>query len=159
MVSRGSQRIGVLRVKRTFVDTSMLLCCYFAFVLSILEYCYSVWRSTAECLLERQVYSVVIIWPPNAMAASAAHPLVFELSRCRTFQFVIVSCRPRFECGLTFTTLCLTPERWTGSRVQSTVGCFLEFTSVFRGAGACGVAKATFKLLCFSRSGLCCWFL
>ena len=37
-----------------------------------------------------------------------------------------VSCRPRFECGMTFPTLCLTPDRWMGSRVQSTVGCFRE---------------------------------
>ena len=30
-----------------------------------------------------------------------------------------VSYRPRFECGMTFPPLCLTPERWMGSRVQS----------------------------------------
>ena len=34
-----------------------------------------------------------------------------------------LSCRIRFECGMTFHTLCLTPERWMGSRVLST-GCF-----------------------------------
>ena len=40
IVSLVSQRIGILRlVKRIFVDTSVLLHCYFAFVLSILEYC------------------------------------------------------------------------------------------------------------------------
>ena len=37
-----------------------------------------------------------------------------------------VSCRLRLECGMTFPTLCLTPERWIGSRVQSTVGCYPE---------------------------------
>ena len=37
-----------------------------------------------------------------------------------------VSCLPRFECGMTLTTMCLIPERWMGSRVQSTVGCFYE---------------------------------
>ena len=37
-----------------------------------------------------------------------------------------VSCRPRFESGMTFPTLCLTPERWMGSWAQSTVGCFTE---------------------------------
>ena len=37
-----SQRIGILRlVKRVFVDTSVLLHCYYAFVLPILEYFYS----------------------------------------------------------------------------------------------------------------------
>ena len=35
-----------------------------------------------------------------------------------------LSCRLMFECGMTFPKLCLTPERWIGSRVQATVGCF-----------------------------------
>ena len=44
-----------------------------------------------------------------------------------------VSCRPRFECRMTLPTLCLTPERWMGSRMQSTLGrfpelCFLQFS-------------------------------
>ena len=37
-----------------------------------------------------------------------------------------VSCWPRFECGMTFPTLCLAPERSMGSPLQSTVGCFSE---------------------------------
>ena len=37
-----------------------------------------------------------------------------------------LSYRRRFNCGMTFPTLCLTPERWMGSRVQSTVGCSLS---------------------------------
>ena len=48
-------------MKHIFVGTSVLLRCYFAFVLTILEYCSPVWGSAAEChlqLLERQVYSV-----------------------------------------------------------------------------------------------------
>ena len=67
IVSRVSQRIGILRlVKRMFVDTSVLLRCYFTFVLPILEYCSPVWGSAAEChlqLLERQVYSVARLFP------------------------------------------------------------------------------------------------
>ena len=62
IVSRVSQRICIFRlVKHVFVDTSVLLRCYYAFVLSILEYCCPVWGSAAKCylqLLERQVYSV-----------------------------------------------------------------------------------------------------
>ena len=62
IVSRVSQRIGILRlVKHIFVDTSVLLRCYFAFVLRILEYCSPLWESAAEChllLLGRQVYLV-----------------------------------------------------------------------------------------------------
>ena len=57
-----SKRIWILRlVKRIFVDISLLLRCYFAFVLLILENCSPVWGSAAEYylhLLERQVFSV-----------------------------------------------------------------------------------------------------
>ena len=62
-----SQRICILRlVKRIFVDTSVLLRCYFPFILPILEYCSPVWGSAAECHLqhlERQVYSVARLCP------------------------------------------------------------------------------------------------
>ena len=62
-----SQRIGIFRlVMRVFVDTSVLLRCYYAFVFQILEYCSPVWRSAAECnlqLFERQVYSVASLCP------------------------------------------------------------------------------------------------
>ena len=40
-----------------------------------------------------------------------------------------ISCRLRFECGMTFRTLCLTPERWIGSRVPSkisTLKCYCD---------------------------------
>ena len=48
IVSRVSQRIGVLGlVKCIFVDTTLLLHCYFAFVLPILEDCSPVWWSAA----------------------------------------------------------------------------------------------------------------
>ena len=62
IVSLVPQRIGLMRlVKHIFVDTSVLLRCYFPFVLPILEYCSPVWGSAAEChlqLVELQVYSV-----------------------------------------------------------------------------------------------------
>ena len=52
IVCRVSQRIGIFRlVKPIFVDTSVLLRCYFAFVPRILEYCSAVWGSAAECHL------------------------------------------------------------------------------------------------------------
>ena len=44
----------------------MLLCCYYAFGLQILEYCSPVWGSDTEChlqLLERQMYSVARFCP------------------------------------------------------------------------------------------------
>ena len=67
IVSRVSQIIGILRlVKRIFLDTSLSLRCYFAFVLPILKYCSPVWGSAAEChlqLLQRQVYLVARLCP------------------------------------------------------------------------------------------------
>ena len=33
-------------------------------------------------------------------------------------KLLVLSCRLRFDCGMTFPTLCLIPERWMGSRVQ-----------------------------------------
>ena len=60
-------RTGIFKlVKRVFVDTSVLIRCYYEFVLIILEYCYPVWGSAAEChfqLQERQVYSVARLYP------------------------------------------------------------------------------------------------
>ena len=65
------KRIGILRlVKRIFVDNSVSLRCYFAFVLPILEYCSPVYGSIAEChlqLLERQVYSVARLCPDQSI--------------------------------------------------------------------------------------------
>ena len=76
IVSRVSQRIGILRfVKRIFLDTFVLLRCYFAFVLPILQYYSPVWGSAAEChyqLLERQVYSVARL-SPNQTFLSLCH--------------------------------------------------------------------------------------
>ena len=33
----------------------------------------------------------------------------------------------------------------------------VKFSSIFLGAGACGVAKEIYEQFCFSRLGLCCW--
>ena len=71
IVLRVSQRIDILMlVKHIFVDTSVLLLCYFAFVLTILEYCSVVWGSAAEChlqLLELQVYSLARLCPDQIL--------------------------------------------------------------------------------------------
>ena len=53
---------------------------------------------------------------------------------------------------MNFPTLCLIPERWMGSWVQSSVGCFLElyfFSLCFLGIVSCWVAKAIYKQLSF----------
>ena len=65
-----SQRILILRlVKRDIVDTSVLLRCYYVFVLPNLRYCSLVWGSAAEChiqFLERQGYSVARLCPDQS---------------------------------------------------------------------------------------------
>ena len=142
IVSRVSHRNFILRlVKRIFVDRSVLLRCYFVFVLLIVEFCSPVWGSAAEChlqLLERPVYSMTRLFPdqlchrrrvagfsmvykvnansnqpllselPSASTrvwhtgpAAAAHPLEFEVSRCRTSQFARCFLPDRFECAMT----------------------------------------------------------
>ena len=70
------------------------------------------------------------------------------------------SCRHRLVCRMTFPTLCLTPKRWMGLKEQSIVAWLLPelYFSVFRGAGACGVANAIYKQFRFSHLDLCCWF-
>ena len=60
-----------------------------------------------------------------------------------------LSCRLRSECGMTFPTLCLTPERWIGSRVQSTAGCFPELCFLFSWAGVGGLQKQLVNNLVF----------
>ena len=153
-----------------FVDISVLLCSYFAFVLPILEYCSPVWGSAAEChfqILERQVYLVARLCPDQSFLTlchrhnvagfimlykvnwNSNHSLYSELPSastrirhtellpqiihwCLKYQGVEctnlqgVCCRPRFEYGMTFPTLCLILERWMGSMVQSTASCFPE---------------------------------
>ena len=56
-------------LKRVFVDTFVLLRCYYAFLLPIFEYCSVVWESAAEChlqLLVRQVYQVSRLCPDQS---------------------------------------------------------------------------------------------
>ena len=157
-------------VKRVFVDTSVLLPCYCAFVLLILE-CFSLFCGSAdEChlqLVECQVYSVarpcpdqtfllchqrhvaalcmlykvnlysnhrllselpsasVRVW--HTRAVSAAHPLGFEVSRCRMSKFA--RCFPAGPdiCWIIFPTLCLTLKNLMDLREQFIVRFFPEF--------------------------------
>ena len=66
----------------------------------------------------------------HTRAAAAAHPVEFEVSRCRTSQFAtcFLPAQTRVQ---TFFALCLTPERLMGLREHSIVGCFPEFVFQF----------------------------
>ena len=71
VVSRVSQRIGILRmVNGVYADTSVLRRCYYAFILSILEYCSPVWGSAASShlrLLDRQIHAVSRLCPDQIL--------------------------------------------------------------------------------------------
>ena len=62
----------------------------------------------------------------STRAAAAAHPLEFEISRCRTTNFATCFLPSQVQMWNDLQ-LCLTPERWMGSRVPSTVLCYPEF--------------------------------
>ena len=127
----GIHKMSFTLILRSLAETSVLLRCYFAFVLPILEYYSPVWGSAAGChlqLFERQVCSVARLCPNrtflslchrrhvaalgmlykvnsnsnhclfselpsssvrvwHSCAADAAHPLEFEVSRCKKSQF------------------------------------------------------------------------
>ena len=74
IVSCISQSICILRlVKHVLVDTTVLLHCYYAFVLPIPEYCSLMCGSTAEChlqLLEHQVHSMARSCPAQSFLSS-----------------------------------------------------------------------------------------
>ena len=67
VVSRVSQRIGIVRmVNGVYADTSVLLRCYYVFILPILEYCSHVWGSAASShlrRLDRQIHAVSRLCP------------------------------------------------------------------------------------------------
>ena len=71
VVSRVSQRIGILKmVNGVYADTSVLLHCYYAFILPILEYCSPVWGSAAGShlrLLDRQIHAVSRLCPDQIL--------------------------------------------------------------------------------------------
>ena len=103
VVSRVSERIFILRlVKRIFVDTSVLLRCYFAFVLPILEYCSLVWGSATEChlqFLERQVYSVARLCSDQSFSSLCHRRGVVKLSMysARLIRTLINACSASFH--------------------------------------------------------------
>ena len=94
-------------------------------------------------------------------AVAAANPLEFGVARCRTSQFARYFLPVQVRMwNDQFPTLYLTPERWMGPRVQSTVGCFpelcvLQFTVA---QVLVGLRKQFINNFVFSILGQCCWF-
>ena len=94
-------------------------------------------------------------------AAAAAHPLEYKVSRCITSQFerCFLPAQVRMWNDLPYTVFDTGTLFGFNGSVSRCLLPWVLYSSLFRGAGACGVAKAIDdKLLCFSRLGLCCWF-
>ena len=194
IVSRVSQKIGILGlVKLVFEDTTVLLRCYYAFVVfnpwvlfsGVGVYCWmsspASWApgvfggqafpwsdflvvvSSTSCCCNVSVVqgqfdleSLFVQWASfsfgqssKTCAAAAAHPLEFEVSRCRTSKFA--GC---FFSLNVFDTRTLDGFKGAVNRWLLPWVCF----SVFRGAGACWIVLAIYKHFYFSHLGLCCWF-
>ena len=147
----------VYSVARLCPDQSLMLLCHRRNV-SGLSMFYMINSNSNHSVVSKLPSASTRVWHPLVQAAS--HPLKFEVWRRRTSQFARCFLPAQVQCGITFPSLCLIPERWMGSTVQSTDCCFPElcFFSVFRDGGVCGVAKGTYKQLCFPHLGLCCWF-
>ena len=92
----------------------------------------------------------------NTRAAAAAHPLEFELSRCRTSQIAwsFLPAPVRLWNDLPYTVF----DTQTLDEFKGAVNRWLlpgvVFSSVFCGSGACVVARAIFNQLWFSHLGL-----
>ena len=177
IVSRVSQRIGSLRlVKRKFVYTSVLLRCYFAMVLPILEYCSPVRGSADECylqLLELHVYSVGRLCPDKSFLSLCHRRRVAGLkmlykvnSNCNycLFSQLPSASMLEFESRELGLQLIHWSLKYQGEEHHNLLGCsqplvaFLSCVFFFRGKGACGVVTAIYKQLCFPHLGRCCWF-
>ena len=102
-------------VKRIFMDTSVLVSCYFAFVLPILEYLSPVWASAAEChlqLVKRQVYSVARLCPNQSFLSLCHRRVWLGLVCCtRLILTLITVCSTSFHLPLLeFDILYLQPQ-------------------------------------------------
>ena len=68
-----------------------------------------------------------------------------------------ISCRLRFECGITFLTLFFTPVRWMVQVCSQLLVASLSCVFFLPWRRCTSVAKAIYKQLCFSL-GPCCWY-
>ena len=101
-VSCVSQRISILTLlERVFVDTSVLLRCYRAFVIPILKYCFPVWGFAAEChlqLLDRQVYLVARLCPIRFSCRCVIDVMLLHCVCCtRLIRTLIIVCSVSFH--------------------------------------------------------------
>ena len=110
-------------VARLCPDQSFLSVCHRRNVAGLSMF-YKVHSNSNYCLVsELSSASTRVL---HTRAAAASHPLEFEASMCRTSKFArcFLPAQVRMWNDLSYTVLI--PERWMGSKVQSTVGCFPE---------------------------------
>ena len=82
----------------------------------------------------------------HSPAAAAGHPLEFEVSRCRMSQFAwwFLPAKIRIWYDLLYTVFDTVMLDWFKGAVNRWLLSWYLFSSVFRGADDCGVAKATY---------------
>ena len=147
----------VKSVARVCPDQSFLLLCHWRYI-AVLWMLYKVSSNSNHWLFSELLSASVRV--RHTRAPAAAHPLNFGVSRCRPSQFARCFLRSRLVCGsndlpnTVFDTGTL--DGFKGA-VNHWLLPWVVFSS-FCGVGACGVAKAIYKQLCFPYLGLCCWF-
>ena len=116
----------VYSVSRLSLDQSFLSLCHRRHVAGLCMLC-KVNSNSNHCLFSELSSASIGVRPTRARqtwAAAAAHPYQYEVSRWRTYKFVICFLPAQVRIWNDLPTRCLTLERWMGSGVQSTVGCF-----------------------------------
>ena len=142
----------VLSVVRLYTDQSHLSLCHQRRVAG-LGMLYKVNSNYNQCLFSElpSAFSGV----RKIQAAGAAHPFECEVSRRRIFQFArcFLPAQVRMWNDLNYTVF----DTGTLDGFMGAVNRWLfpsgGFSSVFCGAGGCGVAKAIYKQFCFSSLG------
>ena len=110
---------------------------------------YKVNSTSNHCLFSK--LPCASTWFRQTRTAAAAHPLEFEVRRCRTSQFArsFLPAQVRLWDDLPITVFDTGTLNGYKSVVNRWLLPWIVFSSVFRGAGACGVAKAIYNQLVF----------
>ena len=124
-----SSACKVYSVARLCPDKSFLSLCHRRRV-AWLSMSYTVNSNSNDCLSSELPSASTIAFDVSELRLQLIHSSL-KYQGIERPNLLGLSCRFRFECGMTFPTLCMTPERWMGSRVQSTVGCFPELRFLF----------------------------
>ena len=111
------------------------------------------------CLFSELPSASTRVW--HTRAATAAHPLKFEVLSRRTFQFAkcFMAAQVRMWNDLPFTVFDIGTLDGLKGAVNRWLLPWVVFSSIFRGTGSCAVYKqclTIYKQFCLSNLGVCC---